>query len=60
VTLPWSGATVALPDVAARAALGEQARAHLKTVPDAERLALVGALVRELGDPPRGERQMLT
>jgi peptidoglycan/xylan/chitin deacetylase (PgdA/CDA1 family) len=60
VTLPWSGATVALPDAAARAALGDDARAHLKTLPDAERLALVGALLRELGDPPRGERQMLS
>jgi peptidoglycan/xylan/chitin deacetylase (PgdA/CDA1 family) len=60
VTLPWSGESVALPDGAARARLGDKARAHLKTLPDAERLAALPELLRELGDPPRPERQMLT
>lgn len=60
VTLPWSGETIALPDAAARSALGERARAHLKALPDAERRDATAALLRVLGDPPPVERQMLT
>jgi peptidoglycan/xylan/chitin deacetylase (PgdA/CDA1 family) len=61
VKLPWSDdPALELPDQAARAALGESARAHLKTLPDAERRAAVAALCAELGEPPRRERSMLT
>ncbi len=60
VKLPWSSESVALPDAAARDALGEKARAHLKTVPDADRRAAVKAFLAELGDPPERGRQMLT
>ena len=61
VKLPWAdGPPIELPDAAARAALGEQARAHLKTLPDADRRAAVEALVAALGRPPAREREMLT
>jgi peptidoglycan/xylan/chitin deacetylase (PgdA/CDA1 family) len=61
VQLPWSSErALALPDAAARAALGERARAHLKTLPDGERRAAVAALCAELGEPPPRERSMLT
>jgi peptidoglycan/xylan/chitin deacetylase (PgdA/CDA1 family) len=60
VTLPWSGETVALPDAAARVALGVRVRAHLKTVPDGDRRAALAALMEALGSPPMGERQMLS
>jgi peptidoglycan/xylan/chitin deacetylase (PgdA/CDA1 family) len=61
VTLPWGDArTVELRDAAARAALGGEARAHLKRLPDAERRATQAALLRELGNPPPKERQMLS
>ncbi len=61
VKLPWSDAPpMALPDAAARIALGVQARAHLKTLPDAERRAAQASLLEALGAPPPGERQMLT
>jgi peptidoglycan/xylan/chitin deacetylase (PgdA/CDA1 family) len=60
VKLPWSDeAPIPLPDDRARAALGERAREHLKTLPDADRRTLVKALVTELGDPPARDRQML-
>jgi len=60
VTLPWSDESLALPDAAARDALGERARAHLKTLPDAERREAVKGLLAELGEPPDRGRQMLT
>lgn len=60
VTLPWSGESVALPDAAARAELGARARAHLKSIPDGERRAVIATLLHELGDPPPKDRQMLT
>lgn len=61
VRLPWSDApAMKLADPAGRAALGERARAHLKTLPDGERRAAVKALLAELGDPPPRARQMLT
>jgi peptidoglycan/xylan/chitin deacetylase (PgdA/CDA1 family) len=61
VTLPWA-AERALPlsDGTSRAALGEKARAHLKSLPDQDRRVAVKALLAELGDPPPRERQMLT
>jgi peptidoglycan/xylan/chitin deacetylase (PgdA/CDA1 family) len=60
VKLPWSDASpTALPNARARAELGERARAHLKTLPDAARRAALEALLAELGDPPRRERLML-
>jgi len=62
VTLPWTpdGPSIALPDVAARAALGERARAQLKRLPDHERRAAMAALFEELGAPPERPREMLT
>jgi peptidoglycan/xylan/chitin deacetylase (PgdA/CDA1 family) len=60
VRVPWSGETIALPDAAARAALGDRLRGHLKTLPDAERRAALEALFAELGPPPSRDRQMLT
>jgi peptidoglycan/xylan/chitin deacetylase (PgdA/CDA1 family) len=61
VTLPWADEpSMALPDAAARNALGERARAHLKKLPDAERRVALTALLAALGDPPPKERQMLT
>ena len=60
VKLPWSGEELALPNAAAREALGEKARAHLKHVPDGERRAEVDALIAECGDPPPRGREMLT
>jgi peptidoglycan/xylan/chitin deacetylase (PgdA/CDA1 family) len=62
-TLPWGdggGATVELPDAAARAALGERARAHLKKLPNEARRAALDALLAELGRPPARDRQMLS
>jgi peptidoglycan/xylan/chitin deacetylase (PgdA/CDA1 family) len=60
VSLPWSNEPpVELPDEGARAALGARARAHLKTLPDADRQAAVQALFAALGTPPTRERQML-
>ena len=60
VTLPWSAASsVPLPDHAARDALGAEARAYLKTVPDEERRDLLPRLFAALGNPPARERQML-
>ncbi len=61
VRLPWTeGAATALPDDAARAALGERARLHLKRLPDDERRAAMAALLDELGAPPARPREMLT
>jgi peptidoglycan/xylan/chitin deacetylase (PgdA/CDA1 family) len=65
VTLPWpdssTGAqTIALPDAAARAALGERARAHLKQLPDDQRRAALAALLDQLGAPPARPREMLS
>src|SRR5205814_1621452 len=69
VNLPWTdGATagptgrqaIALPDRAARAALGERARAYLKRLPDDQRRAALAALLDELGAPPERPREMLT
>jgi peptidoglycan/xylan/chitin deacetylase (PgdA/CDA1 family) len=61
VRLPWAdGPVIALPDGAARAALGERARAHLKRLRDGERRAAMTALLAELGDPPARPREMLT
>jgi peptidoglycan/xylan/chitin deacetylase (PgdA/CDA1 family) len=61
VKLPWDdGPAVELPDAAARDAVGTRARAHLKKLPDGERRTAMAALLRELGDPPARERQMLT
>ncbi|MDB4969228.1 MAG: polysaccharide deacetylase, partial [Myxococcales bacterium] len=61
VTLPWSdGPAIALPDAQARAALGQRARAHLKTLPDGERRTALASLLAALGDSPGKERQMLT
>ena len=63
VRLPWTGpndAPIPLPDSAARAALSDAARTHLKTLPDGERRAAVDALLRELGAPSVQDRQMLT
>jgi peptidoglycan/xylan/chitin deacetylase (PgdA/CDA1 family) len=61
VTLPWAdGTAIPLPDAAAREALGERARAHLKSVPDAERQAALDRLLAALGNPPELDRQMLT
>jgi peptidoglycan/xylan/chitin deacetylase (PgdA/CDA1 family) len=60
VRLPWpNGRTVALPDAMARAELGAEARAYLKTLPDAARRAALAALLAELGVPPARERLML-
>jgi peptidoglycan/xylan/chitin deacetylase (PgdA/CDA1 family) len=58
--VPWSAETVALPDRAAREAMGEKARAHLKTLPDPQRRAQMKALVAALGTPPARPRSMLT
>ena len=61
VTLPWSNEPpLALGDAAGRATLSARARAHLKTLPDGERRTALTALLRELGDPPPTERQMLS
>lgn len=66
VSLPWTDgatgrpATIALPDRAARAALGERARAYLKRLPDDQRRAALAALLDELGAPPERPREMLT
>ncbi len=61
VKLPWpGGAELALPDAAARTRLGEKARAHLKTLPDEERRAVLPALLAELGPAPPRDRQMLS
>jgi peptidoglycan/xylan/chitin deacetylase (PgdA/CDA1 family) len=65
VRLPWpekstGGPVIALPDGAARAALGERARAHLKRLPDEERRAAMAALLDELGGPPARPREMLS
>ena len=61
VKLPWSDEPpIALHDRAAREALGERARTHLKTLPNADRRAAVQALRKALGDPPERDRQMLT
>jgi len=60
MTLPWSGETVALPDAAARARLGNTMRAHLKKLPDGERRSMLTTLLHELGNPPGLERQMLS
>jgi peptidoglycan/xylan/chitin deacetylase (PgdA/CDA1 family) len=61
VRAPWSDEPVALrSDAGSRAALGERACAHLKRLPDGERRAALAALLAELGDVPRRERQMLT
>jgi peptidoglycan/xylan/chitin deacetylase (PgdA/CDA1 family) len=61
VRLPWrDGPPVPLPDTRARDELGKQACAHLKTLPEGERLAALSALFTELGELPRRERQMLT
>jgi len=61
VVLPWDGQpTLELPDRAAREALGERAREHLKRLPDGERRAVIPALLAALGDPPARARQMLT
>lgn len=59
VRLPWSATLVDLPDANAREALGVAARAHLKTLPDAERRQSVDELIGELGPPPVLDRQML-
>jgi peptidoglycan/xylan/chitin deacetylase (PgdA/CDA1 family) len=60
VSLPWSDApAVELPDERARAALGARARAHLKTLPDADRQQAVQALLVALGGEATRERQML-
>jgi peptidoglycan/xylan/chitin deacetylase (PgdA/CDA1 family) len=65
VRLPWNdgpngGPAIPLPDRAARAALGERARAHLKRLPDDARRAAMAALLDELGAPPARPREMLT
>lgn len=61
VKLPWSdGPPIALPDQAARVSLGVLVRAHLKTLPDAERRAALASLFEALGSPAQGERQMLS
>jgi peptidoglycan/xylan/chitin deacetylase (PgdA/CDA1 family) len=61
VSVPWlnGGATVHLTD-GARDAFGLAARAYLKTIPDAERVARVEELVGTLGGSPPRERQMTT
>jgi peptidoglycan/xylan/chitin deacetylase (PgdA/CDA1 family) len=60
VSLPWSDEpAVELPDEAARTALGGRARAYLKALPDADRQKAVQALLKALGAPAMGERQML-
>src|SRR5688572_19054267 len=61
VSLPWATnePAVELPDEPARAALGARARAHLKTLPDADRQNAVQELFAALGAPPGRERQML-
>jgi len=60
VRLPWTDESIALPDRAARAGLGERARAHLKRLPDDQRRAAMAALLDELGAPPARGREMLT
>ncbi|MGB8293948.1 MAG: polysaccharide deacetylase family protein [Polyangia bacterium] len=61
IRLPWAdGAVVALPDAGARAALGQTARDHLKTMPDSSRRAAIETLVAELGEPPPRPREMMT
>lgn len=59
VKLPWDGTAIPLPDAPARARLGEAARGHLKKLPDGERRQALQALLTELGEPPKRERQML-
>jgi peptidoglycan/xylan/chitin deacetylase (PgdA/CDA1 family) len=61
VRLPWSDSQpIPLRDAAARVALGERARTHLKRIPNAERRAAMAALFEALGGPPVVDRQMLT
>jgi peptidoglycan/xylan/chitin deacetylase (PgdA/CDA1 family) len=60
VRLPWSGETRALPDAESRMRLGEDARAHLKTLPDSQRREEMKALMAEVGEPPARPREMLT
>ena len=60
MNLPWSGEQVVLSDAGTRVAATRQACAHLKTLSDGERRRLLPALLRELGDPPRPDRQMLS
>jgi len=59
VRLPWTSETVELPDDKARTALSKKARAHLKTVPDSERRAVLDAFLAELDPPAQPDRQML-
>jgi peptidoglycan/xylan/chitin deacetylase (PgdA/CDA1 family) len=61
VKLPWSDQpAMPLGDDRARADLGEKARAHLKTLPDAQRRLALQELISVLGAPPPRARQMLT
>jgi peptidoglycan/xylan/chitin deacetylase (PgdA/CDA1 family) len=65
VRLPWPGGStdgpvISLPDLQARAALGERARDHLKKLPDDARRAAMAALLDELGAPPPRPREMLS
>lgn len=60
VRLPWMDEPIALPDRAARAALGDRARAHLKRLPDDARRTAMAVLIDELGAPPARPREMLT
>jgi peptidoglycan/xylan/chitin deacetylase (PgdA/CDA1 family) len=60
VTLPWSdGAAFVLDGEQARSKLSGVIRAHLKKLPDAERRAILPALLAALDAPPLPERQML-
>jgi peptidoglycan/xylan/chitin deacetylase (PgdA/CDA1 family) len=58
--ITWRGDKFSLAGAEARAAFGQKARNHLKSLPDGERKAAVDALLRDLGSPPSRERQMLT
>ncbi len=53
------GPLVPLPDAAARAAFGRQARAHLKGLPDDGRHTVLARLLDELGEPSPPKREFL-
>jgi len=58
--IEWRGEKHSLAGEPARAAFGQKARNHLKSLPDGERKEAVSALLRDLGSPPSRGRQMLT
>ncbi|MDB4939403.1 MAG: polysaccharide deacetylase [Labilithrix sp.] len=61
VKLPWSDhPEIVLTDARSRVALSDRVRAHLKTLPNAQRRSALAALMNDLEAPEYPDRQMLT